>query len=98
MWLVFFDKFNVLNDLLLDDDQMFLGLNDSLDKNLSSLNALDLSDFDLQSDNSSVNDEFSSDDQFLSDDKNLSSDNSLDNSDLSNDFLDVLMSSVDLFV
>jgi hypothetical protein len=98
MWLVFFDKFNVLNDLLLDDDQMFLGLNDSLDKNLSSLNALDLSDFDLQSDNSSVNDELSSDDQFLSDDKNLSSDNSLDNSDLSNDFLDVLMSSVDLLV
>jgi hypothetical protein len=98
MWLVFFDKFNVLNDLLLDDDQMFLGLNDSLDKNLSSLNALDLSDFDPQSDNSSVNDEFSSDDQFLSDDKNLSSDNSLDNSDLSNDFLDVLMSSVDLLV
>jgi hypothetical protein len=98
MWLVFFDKFNVLNDLLLDDDQMFLGLNDSLDKNLSSLNALDLSDFDLQSDNSSVNDELSSDDQFLSDDKNLSSDNSLDNSDLSNDFLDVLMSFVDLLV
>jgi hypothetical protein len=98
MWLVFFDKFNVLNDLLLDDDQMFLGLNDSLDKNLSSLNALDLSDFDLQSDNSSVNDELSSDDQFLSDDKNLSSDNSLDNSDLSNDFLDVFMSFMDLLV
>lgn len=98
MFLVFFDKFLVSNDLLLDDNQMFLGLNDSLDKDLLSLNALDLSDFNLQSDNSSVNDVFSSDDQFLSDDKNLSSDNSLDNSDLSNDFLDVLMSFMDLLV
>lgn len=95
---MFFDKFLVLNDLLLDDDQMLLGLNDSLHDNLLSLNVLDLSDFDGQSDNSSVDDVFSSDDQFLSNDKNLSSDNSLGTDDMSFDSNDVLMSSVDLLV
>jgi hypothetical protein len=98
MWFVLLDKFLVSNDLLLDDDQVFLGLNDSLDDDLLSLDALDLSEFDSQSDDSSVDDVFSSDDQFLSYDKNLSSDNSLDDSDLSNDSLDDLVSSVDLFV
>lgn len=93
-----FDNFLVLNDLLLDDDQMFLGLNNSLDDSLLVFGALDLFKCDFQSDNSSVDDEFSSDDQFLSDDKNLSYDNSLDDSDLSNDLFDDLMSSVDLLV
>jgi hypothetical protein len=98
MWFVLLDKFLVSNDLLLDDYQVFLGLNDSLDDDLLSLDALDLSEFDSQSDDSSVDDVFSSDDQFLSYDKNLSSDNSLDDSDLSNDSLDDLVSSVDLFM
>jgi hypothetical protein len=47
MWFVFLDKFLVLNDLSFDDNQMFLGLFDSLDDLLSVDGTLDLLQLDV---------------------------------------------------
>lgn len=98
MFFVFLNSLLVNNDLLFDDNQMFLGLDDSLDNLLLVDWALDLFQFKSQSNDSSVNDVFSSDDKFLSNNKNLSSDGSLDNSDLSSNLFDDLVSFVDLLV
>lgn len=98
VYFVFLNKLLVYNDLLFDDDQMFLGFDDSLDNLLLVNWALDLLQFKSQSNDSSVNDVFCSDDKFLSNNKNLSSDDSLDDFDLSSNLFDDLMSLVDLLV